>query len=120
MKQEIFNEWLDDILKSEKPSDDIIAYYFGILESTEGFMTYLIGSAEFTDDDDGWACNDDFTPRNKYLNLGNDPNDWEKVLEEVKSLVLNYIKLPQFKDSFLDKSIAIATGFDDGDLCKLK
>ena len=62
--QEKFNNWLDDIIKNEKPNSDIIAYWVGIFETEEGYETYLIGSREFDSNDDDWACNVDFTPEN--------------------------------------------------------
>jgi hypothetical protein len=120
MKDKIFNNWLDKILKTEKPSADIVAYYFGILETTKGYETYLIGSKEFDEEDEDWACNTDFEPKNKYLTIGQNEVDWELILADVKKNIENYIQTPNFKNSFLEKAKAIATGFDGGDLFIIK
>lgn len=119
--QQKFNDWLDKIIKTEKPNDDIIAYWFGIVETTEGFETYLVGSKEFDEDDDDWACNTDFVPKNKYLPIGQrDGDEWEQTIEEIKGYITDYILSPNFKNSFLEKAKAIATGFDDGDVIRVR
>jgi hypothetical protein len=118
--QQKFNDWLDGIVMTEKPDKDIIAYWFGIFESTSGYETYLIGSKIFDDNDPDWACNVDFVPKNKYLTLTQSGTDWQIILDEVKKYVTDYLQTSIFKNSFLDKSIAIACGFDDGDLYRLK
>jgi len=118
--QQDFNNWLDSILKTEKPDNSIIAYWFGIFESTDGYQTYLTGSKVFDDNDDDWACDVDFAPKNKYFVLGQNDTDWEVILDQVKKFVTDYFQTPVFKNSFLDKSTAIACGFDGGDLYRLK
>ncbi|MGQ7947569.1 hypothetical protein [Flavobacterium sp. WC2509] len=120
MTENIFNDWLDQILKTEKPNADIQAYYFGILETEDGYETYLVGSEEFDEEDEDWACNTDFEPKNKYLTLGQNGVDWELILADVKKNIENYIQSPNFKNSFLEKAKAIATGFDGGDLFRIK
>ena len=116
MTQEIFNEWLENIIKTERPVPEVIAYYFGIFKSDEGYQTYLIGSKEFDINDSDWACNQDFEPKNKYLTLGQEEIHWESILAQVKSLVINFTQTNTFKNSFLERAQAIAIGFDDGDL----
>lgn len=120
MKQEIFNEWLHNITKDEKPGDDILAYYFGILETSSGYATYLVGSKEYNEDDDNWACNTDFEPVDKYLKLGQAETDWKEILEQVKNAIGSYTHTKNFKNSFLGKAKTIATGFDSGDLLLIK
>lgn len=120
MIENTFNNWLNQILKTEKPNADIQAYYFGIVETTEGYETYLIGSKEFDEKDDDWACNIDFVPKDKYLTLGQNGVDWELILVDVKKCIENYIQTPNFKNSFLEKAKAIATGFDGGDMYRIK
>jgi hypothetical protein len=44
MVQDKFNLWLEDIIKTENPSKDIIAYNFGVFETPEGYEIYLVGS----------------------------------------------------------------------------
>lgn len=118
--QQKFNNWLDSILATEKPDKDIIAYWFGIFESTDGYQIYLIGAKIFDENDDDWACNVDFAPQNKYLIIGQNEVDWQAILEKTKKYLTDYLQLPIVKNSFLDKSTAIACGFDNGDLFRLK
>lgn len=120
MKENIFNDWLDQILKIENPSAEIQAFYFGIFETEDGYVTYLVGSNEFDEDDEDWACNSDFEPNDKYLILGQNGVDWELILFEVKKYIEDYMQSPNFKNSFLDKSKAIAMGFDSGELLRIK
>lgn len=86
----------------------------------DGYETYLVGSKEFDEKNDDWACNTDFVPKNKYLKLRQNEADWEQILADVKKYIENYIQSPNFKNSFLEKAKAIATGFDDGDLFIIK
>ena len=84
--QQKFNNWLNDIIETEKPGNDILAYWFGIYESTGGYEIYLIGSKVFDDNNDDWASNVDFAPQNKYLSLGQNGVSWGVILEEVKNI----------------------------------
>ncbi|MFT3934978.1 MAG: hypothetical protein QM726_15235 [Chitinophagaceae bacterium] len=120
MTQEIFNKWLDKIITKERPVSGIIAYYFGIIETASGYETYLIGSKEFDEDDEDWACNVDFEPADKYLNIGQATTEWQTILEQAKMLIKNYLLTENCKNSFLGQAKAIATGFDGGDLHLIK
>src|SRR3954468_5189322 len=114
MVQDKFNLWLEDIIKTENPSKDIIAYNFGVFETPEGYEIYLVGSIEFDKDDFDWACNTDFVPKKKYFKLGQKNADWQIILEQVKKLIINFSETDVFKNSFLNNAKAIAAGFDDG------
>jgi hypothetical protein len=120
MTDKIFNDWLDKIIITEKPSAEIAAYYFGLFETLNGYEIYLVGSNDFDEDDDDWACNTDFEPKDKYLKLGQAGTNWEEILSETKQNIQNYMQKPNYKNSFLDKAKAIATGFDEGDLYRIK
>ncbi|MDI9880252.1 hypothetical protein [Flectobacillus longus] len=118
--QQKFNSWLDTILTNEKPEKDIIGYYFGLVTTEEGYQAYLIGSKTFDESTDDWACNIDFSPVNKYLFLGQKDLAWYQILDNFKTYLIDYSKTSVFKNSFLENSIAIAYGFDEGDLFRLK
>lgn len=80
-------QWLTNICKTERPDESITAYWFGMFES-DVYTLYLIGSKEYTPDDDDWACNDDFVPQQKYLRLtgkGYSRLEWEDLLEKVRA-----------------------------------
>jgi hypothetical protein len=61
--------WIDGITKAENPDKTIVAYYFGLFETHDGYTIYLVGSKEYDSEDDDWACNNDFSPSEKYLPL---------------------------------------------------
>ena len=118
-----FNKWISGINKNEKPKDDIIAFWFGLFESANGYTMYLIGSKEFDKNDDDWACNSDFEPKNKYFDLPSDyvfGKNWETVLNDSLSILTEYISSNEFNKSIFKDATAIAVGFDDGDLHRLK
>ncbi|MCJ8314226.1 MAG: hypothetical protein HRU38_18915 [Saccharospirillaceae bacterium] len=52
MKIEI-EAWLNNI--NERP--DVVAINIGLIESTNGFQAYMIGSKVYDINDDEWACN---------------------------------------------------------------
>ena len=118
-----FNEWLDRLNKTEKVDKTIIAYNFGLFETSEGFTVYLIGSETFDPDDDDWAVNVDFEPKEKYLQLDQGlvkTKEWQKIQDVSTKLVTDYVNSDKFENSILKNAIAITTGFDDGDLIRIK
>jgi hypothetical protein len=116
-------EWLFKLCDTETPDKSIIAYNFGLFETENGYTIYLIGSKEYDKDDQDWATNNDFEPSLKYYPLPTSEYKnlkWEKVLERIKSQLKDFTKTDKFKNSFFAKAKAITTGFDDGDLIKIK
>jgi hypothetical protein len=114
--------WLTSLLQSEAPDDDIIAYYFGIFETPEGYSIYLTGSAEYDADDDDWATNTDFEPEDNYCTLPEayKEMDWEEVQDKIVTLLKDFTATAAFNHSYLAKARAIAAGFDDGDLVLIR
>jgi hypothetical protein len=115
-----FEEWISQIINTEKPSNKIIGYYFGLFE-TDGkeYMMYLLGSKVFDVDDD-WACNNDFEPKEKYLHLPQyNGFGWEDVLTQTVKILQEFITTDIYKSSFFAKAQGISTGFDGGDLTQL-
>jgi hypothetical protein len=116
-------EWLFKMCDTETPDKSIIAYNFGLFETENGYTIYLIGSKEYDKDDQDWATNNDFEPSLKYYPLPTSQYknlEWEKVLERIKYQLKDFTKTEKFKNSFFAKAKAITTGFDDGDLIKIK
>ncbi len=114
-----FHEWVDNINKTERIDKSIIAFNFGLFESKEGFTMYLTGSKIFDKDDDDWAANMDFEPKQKYFSFGNEllkDKDWQDILKCAESLVQSYVKSEDFKISIFAQAIAITVGFDDAEL----
>jgi len=83
-------------------------------------MMYLTGANHFDQDNENWACEIDFEPKYKYLSLNDSTlNDakWEYVLDYSTKLIKSYLKN---NNSFLNKTENITTGFDDGNLTRIK
>ncbi len=120
IQQNDFNDWLNIIIENDTPNKDVIAYWFGISETEDDYELYLNGSNEFDETDEDWACNYDFMITCEDLKLKASGANWEDVLNHVIALIKQYFNTEKFKDSFLDKSTAIACGFSGGDLIRLR
>lgn len=116
--------WLVSVNQSDLPPKNIVAFNFGLFENPKGcYTTYLIGSRNFDPENDDWACNDDYTPIEKYLELSEHRSaekDWQEVLRDMVDLLRRYTQSPEFPESFLANATAITVGFDDGDLERVK
>ncbi|VTR49165.1 hypothetical protein [Sphingobacterium thalpophilum] len=118
-----FHEWLNNINKTEKIDNSIVAFNFGLFESEEGFTMYLNGSKIFDKEDDDWAANMDFEPKQKYFSFGTEflkDKDWKDILKYSENLVQTYIASEDFKTSIFVQAKGVAVGFDDGDLTIIK
>ncbi len=119
--QSSFNYWLNEILMNEQPSEDIIAYNFGIYEVKNGSQIYLAGFKEYNPEDEDWATGlGDFQPKNQIFKKLIKDKNWELIQKKVVELINNFLQTSAYENSFLSKAIAITTGFDDGNLIKLK
>jgi hypothetical protein len=117
-----FNNWIEQLNESENPESQIIAFNFGLFEKPNGFSMYLIGSKEFSKDDDDWSCNEDFEPKNKYMEFPTETikeKNWEDILNCSVELIKKYVESNKFQNSILKNAVAITTGFDDGNLNRI-
>jgi hypothetical protein len=117
-KKELF-AWLNNINLNSKPTNDVKAYWFGLFETPNGYTIYLTGSNTYDENDSDWACNVDFAPKEKYMELGLKGYKWEDVLKIAIDLVKSFIESEDYKKHFISKADHIAIGFDDGDLIKI-
>lgn len=108
-------DWLGRLAETERPPADIVAYHFGLFEGDGSCSVYLVGSREFSDDDDDWIANDDWLAKTKALEIP--PGDPEKIAEEVADAIGDFL---ESGDSFLHKARAVTVGFDDGDLLRVR
>lgn len=118
-----FECWIDRISQAETPDETIIAYNFGLFETTKGYTIYLIGTKEFDELDEDWATTVDFQPKEKYLELNPievKHQQWQQILELAKNMIKNYLNSENFENSILKNAKAITTGFDDGNLTRLR
>jgi len=117
-----FEEWVNQIIETEKPSKKIKGYYFGLFETSDKeYMMYLSGSKEFDVDDDDWACNNDFEPKEKYLPLPQYKGFvWEETLNQTIKILQEFTTTDIYKNSFFAKAQGISTGFDGGDVVLIR
>jgi hypothetical protein len=119
-----FNNWINKIINNDSPDSSIIAINFGIFESEKGYKVYLAGFENYDKDGDDWATGlGDFSPKDLYFQIPEKEykdSDWQAILDKVVDLINKFMSTDFYKDSFLDKAIVISTGFDDGDLIKIK
>lgn len=119
--QKNFSAWLDRVCADEVPPQSIAAFYIGLFETPQGYSAYLIGTGEFDDNDSDWACDESFTPKERYFPFSGDEfNNWEGVLAATISAAKDFLQSPAGRESFLGKGLPVAVGFDDGDLVRVK
>jgi predicted transcriptional regulator YdeE len=120
--KKLIHSWITRIDEIEKIPDSIIAFNFGIVETEDGYHVYLIGVSDYDVEDDDWACEEDFIPEEKYLDLGAVSSnwDWEEVQSIVKDSVEQYIRTSASPKSFVHKAEYLTTGFDDGELERIE
>ena len=112
-------KWLDGISDSENLPDNIQAIYIGLFEGEENFYIYMIGSASFDEDDEDWACNDDFIPQSSYLDTCIAHSEaWEEFMDDVVDILKEYIDTR--KDTILNKVSHVGIGFDDSNIYLVK
>jgi hypothetical protein len=122
MKTEILN-WLNEIEKNEgTPPDSVIAFNFGIMESDQGYMMYFVGAFEYSEDNDDWACIEPPTKPYRYLKLPNKVQNesWDTVLELCKNALTELENEGSLNKTLIKNAKAITTGFDDGELIKIR
>lgn len=115
--KKIIKVWLMQIDRKETLSTNIVALNFGLYEP---YGVELIGSANYKEEDDEWACDEDFVPSERNcpaLNI-DDNYDWETVLEEMKIILEELVE--ELKEMPLLQVENITTGFCDGDLIVIK
>ena len=80
----------------------------------------LIGSNTYDENDEDWACNEDFIPSlRRCPSLGiSDDKSFEEVLKIVESILRDLIR--EMPDIELFKVQHIAVGFVDGNLIIIK
>ncbi len=118
MKKAIFN-WIEEISRNQRLPQNIAALNFGLIESNEGLQVYLTGSFEYDEEDDDWACNEDYIADPKYLNLFVNNTDWQKNLDLICGYIEEFLNSEYYHNSILRNAPNITVGFDDGELNKI-
>lgn len=103
-----------------QPSVGLAAINFGIFESDTGFRVYLIGSTEYEEHDDEWACNEDFVPHQKHFGKNLKSESWQDAMAEVETLISTFMESDEYPDSILAMVDHVTCGFDEGELKRIK
>ncbi len=88
----IINDWLDRISKFECLPDSIKAIYIGLVTGADGYFLYMIGANEYDPDCQDWACEEDYTPPEKYCytNINTEVVGWQEFNNSVVGIVKEY------------------------------
>lgn len=121
--QDLIADWIANNEIISRQVDGISACNFGLFESPKGYTIYLTGSKEYDSEDDDWALDVDYEPQYKYLIIPiefTQRHDWLGVLEIVRTSLTEYLNSEAFSISGLSTIEVITTGFDDGELVRIK
>jgi hypothetical protein len=61
--------WLRRVTVAESPPPTVLAYNIGLFETEDGYSAYLVGAEQFDPTRGDWACDEAFTPNERYLAL---------------------------------------------------
>lgn len=122
MKEDII-KWIDNIQQKDGiPPKEVIAFNFGIFENESGYVLYLVGSFDYDVNDDDWASLELPVEPYRYLNFPTTfkTKKWDLILSYCSSLLSELETEGKLNIPLLQNAIAITTGFDDGDLIKIR
>ena len=117
------HDWLTAIDNKETVPSEITAFNIGIFEQDEGYSIYLTGSEEYDADGDDWACDVDFEPANKYLELsgpGIKAMEWQEFQDMIVKIVSDYLGTSANANTSVFAGRVVTVGFDDGQLVRVK
>ena len=108
-----FNIWLDKELDENIPNT-ISAYCINLNESP--FCIEVIGSNEFSKENDDWACYEDWLPTNRNIAVSKElfGNSWEEAQSNIESMVEGYLESDFRNVKKLKSAKTLAIGFVDG------
>lgn len=110
-----FFVWLDNQLNDEIPIQ-VIAFNINIYESP--FAIEIVGSNEFDSEDEDWACNENWVPKQRKIAVSNSlfGASWENAQENLIGIAKRYLQSGAKNAHKLKSAKAFAIGFVDGNL----
>lgn len=118
-----FAAWIERVSLSSPPPSDISVFNVGLFETPSGYTAYLGGFKEYDSDDDDWACEADYFPKEKYLELPHSfvsGKDWESVEKGMVTMIKELLLSTKKSVNILTIATILTVGFDDGTLTRLK
>ena len=116
-----FYKWINDSLSKKLP-EDIEGFSFNLIENSGDFSVELVGTSSFDEDDQDWACDEIFEPNRRAISIPEKYSElqWESCLDNMQTLLINYIKSNEKGALVLQRAQGIGIGFVDGDLVVVK
>lgn len=111
--------WLTRVAAAESPHDEVVAFNIGLFRTQEGFSAYLCGSTEYDEESGDWACEEAWTPSERYFPIPEERYgtfDWQALQSTVVTAVREALRTDSITRCFLGSARAVTVGFDDGDL----
>jgi hypothetical protein len=83
---------------------------------------YFVGTFEYSEEDDDWACIDPPTKPYRYLRLPNEIQNesWEIILNICTDTLTELESKGKLNTTLVKNAKAITTGFDNGGLIKIR
>lgn len=110
------SNWLDGVLKQDVP-EEVAAFCFNLYDDGDNdWSMELVGTGRFEADDEDWPCDEitDFGTR-KGLLTWNKEGEWNTVLEEVISVLKEYLENGRCAN-VLKSRAGVGVGFVDGNI----
>lgn len=105
-------EWLFSICDTEKPQKAIATYNFGLFESPDNYVLFIIGVNRHDSDAQHSVTRIEFQPANGYFPLPKSEYEGltqEQVWERLTKQLEDFINTDTFKQSFLRDAESITT-----------
>lgn len=113
--------WLKKVVATEEHLAGILAFRFGLGEVEEGYVVYLAGSKNYDEDDAEWATYPpDFLASEEIVISEGEVGEWKDMLLSILHFLGVALRKHPFNTSFLGGNMPVYTGFEDGDLYRVK
>ena len=117
-----FFEWVDKALKTVP--DSVNGFAFNLFERPwldkvePKYGVELVGSSEFSFEDEDWACEEIFEakPRSLEIPISYSTQEWEMCLNKMAALIKMYMESSALGAVILTNVEGVGIGFVDGDL----
>ncbi len=90
---------------------------FNLYEGEETYDIQLIGSDEFDEDDNEWACSEVYSSEEDicYIDIDDELENWEVALDKIIECIKKYLECGKYS-GVLKSVSAVGAGFVDGDI----
>ncbi|WP_347838572.1 hypothetical protein [uncultured Draconibacterium sp.] len=121
--RDTLTSWLNEIEKNDGiPPKEVVVFNFGIYQSDEGYVMYLVGGFEFTETNDNWAHLEMPKQDYRYLLLPAMVQDkpWQLVVEYCKNTLLEMESEGLLRKNLLKNAQFLTIGYDEGELTRIR